>query len=90
MYPTNLIDRAIGHVQILLRRLCRSYRKGHINKLNCQTTGDALIRTGFLKLEADLKQYYIEHGLDPNGDHTELNETLTAFLEGWRHVVNDF
>ena len=90
IYPTQLIDREAGRLQVQLRRIYRSYQRHHINKMHCLTDGEATIRAAFQKMQSNIKVFCSKHGLIFDGDFTELEQGLNETLTSWRKIVDYF
>jgi hypothetical protein len=76
MYPTALIDREAGRLQVQLRRIYRSYQRHHINKSQSIIFGEATIRTAYQKMQSNIKDFCSKHGLIYDGDFSELEHGL--------------
>lgn len=90
LYPTVLIDRQVTKLQRDLRRLLRAYRKGTLNRLQCQVQGEAAINTAYTAIQCDIKTYLQKRGLLFMGDFTSLDERLLETLMRWRRLTDDF
>ena len=90
IYPTQLIDREAGRLQVQLRRIYRKYQRHHINKLHCITDGEAVIRAAYQKMMNNVKDFCSKHALIFDGDFTELHQGLTETLVSWKRIVDNF
>lgn len=90
IYPTELIDREVARLQRDLRRLYRSFRRHELNRLQCLTDGEALIRAAFAKGESNIKQFLLKHGVIYDGDRSELEGSLQSALDSWRRIIGSF
>ena len=90
LYPTVLIDRQVTKLQRDLRRLLRAYRKGTLNRLQCQVQGEAAINTAYTAIQCDIKTYLQKRGLLFMGDFTVLEQRLMETLTRWRKITDDF
>lgn len=90
IYPTDLIDREVGRLQVRLRRIYRSYQHHHINKVHCLADGEAIIRAAFQKMQSNIKVFCSKHGLVFDGDFSELEQGLNESLNSWRRIVEHF
>jgi hypothetical protein len=90
IYPTELIDREVARLQRDLRRLYRSFRRYELNRLQCLTDGEALIKLAFAKGESNIKQFLLKHGVVYDGDRSELEASLQSALESWRRIIGSF
>ena len=90
MYPTALIDREAGRLQVQLRRIYRSYQRHHINKLHCLSDGEAVIKAAFAKMLENIKVWCSNHRLVFDGNFTELHQSLDETLNSWRKIVDHF
>jgi hypothetical protein len=90
IYPTALIDREAARLQRDLRRLYRSYRRHEVNRLNCLTDGEALIKSAFAKGESNVKLFLLKYGVIYDGDRAELEDSLQNALNSWRRIIGAF
>ena len=72
LYPSTLIDRRVVALQRDLRRLLRAYRKGTLNRLQCQVQGEAAINMAYAAMRSDIKVYLQRRGLLFMGDFTQI------------------
>ena len=90
IYPTQLIDREAGRLQVQLRRIYRKFQRHHLNKLQCISEGEATIKAAFQKMKENIKNFCSKHGLIFDGDFTELEQGLNETLTSWRKIVDHF
>lgn len=90
LYPALLIDRQIAVLQRSLIRLLRAYRKGTLNRLQCQVQGEAAINTAYTAMQCDIKTYLQKRGLLFMGDFTQIEQRLMEALMRWRRITDDF
>ena len=90
IYPTELIDRESGRLQVQLRKIYRKYQRHLINKLHCLGDGEAAIKAGYQKMQDNVKDFCSKHGLVYDGDFSELEAGLNESLNSWRKIVGHF
>ena len=90
IYPTQLIDREAGRLQVQLRRIYRKYQRHLINKLHCLSDGEAAIKAAYQKMQGNIKDFCSKHGLIYDGNFTELEQGLNETLNSWRKIVDHF
>jgi hypothetical protein len=90
IYPTALIDREVARLQRDLRRLYRRYRRHELNRLQCLTDGEALIKSAFAKGEANVKLFLLKHDVIYEGNRAELEASLQSTLDSWRRIIGAF
>jgi hypothetical protein len=90
IYPTQLIDREAGRLQVQLRRIYRSYQHHHLNKLQCLGDGETAIKAAYQKMQNNIRVFCSKYGLAFDGDFSELEQGLTDALTSWRKIVDHF
>ena len=90
IYPTQLIDREAGRLQVQLRRIYRKFQRHHLNKMQCLSEGEATINAAYQKMQSNIRVFCSKHGLIFDGDFSELEQGLNESLNSWRKIVDHF
>ena len=89
-YPPELIDRRVIMLQRDLHRLLRQYRRGQLDKFQCQTKGEDFIVRAYEQMREDIQNYLRKKGILFEGDISLLQQRLSETLMRWGKICDDF
>lgn len=89
LFPQELIDRRVIVLQRDLHRLLRQYRRGQLDKFQCQTMGEGFIVRAYEQMREDIQNYLRKKGLLFEDDSL-LQQRLSEALMRWGKICDDF